>query len=159
MTPRTRVAAALVASCLGLNSFDAGAEVEKVHLARLTAAAFTCGMWASMKGDKPRMKTLYEDGIRAGRDFLKAFRDNKVTQEDLNKHAPMAVLFLLEGPSDDFIVGRIFEAATNDAFDRIVKQDKNGVTVHASEWTHDDELKATLAQTRYQNANCDHVRY
>ncbi len=158
MTPRSRVAAVMAVSCL-LISFDAGAELEKVHLARLTATAFTCGMWASMNGDKPRMKTLYEDGIRAGRDFLKAFRDNKITREDLNKHAPMAVIFLLEGPSDDFIVGRIFEAATNDAFDRVVKQDKNGVSLNASEWIHDDKLKAVLAQTRYQNANCDLVRY
>jgi len=35
----------------------------------------------------------------------------------------------LQGPSIDFMIGRIFEGATEDAFDKVVKEHNNGLPI------------------------------
>jgi hypothetical protein len=63
------------------------------------------------------------------------------------------VTIVLQGPSPDFIVGRIFENAMGDAFDSIVKYDK-GMPLEASNWINNGEIRKSKAQTSYLKGNC-----
>jgi hypothetical protein len=59
-----------------------------------------------------------------------------------------------QGPSIDFMIGRIFEGATEDAFDKVVKEHNNGLPfLNPRDWA-DGELKATRARNIYRSSNC-----
>jgi hypothetical protein len=60
---------------------------------------------------------------------------------------------LLQGPSTDFIVGRIFENSTRDAYDDVVKKE-NGLPLDNSEWVRDDALRISKAKNLYHRSNC-----
>jgi hypothetical protein len=62
------------------------------------------------------------------------------------------------GPTTDFIIGRIFEGATADAYDKVVKEDSAGLPIiDPSKWA-DDKLKVMRAKNKYQSSNCTLVR-
>ncbi|MFC1680800.1 hypothetical protein ACFL1S_03275, partial [Pseudomonadota bacterium] len=62
------------------------------------------------------------------------------------------MLFVLAGPSIDFIVGRIFSAAVDDAYNSVVKTDSNGlVQLDPTKWA-DDELKKNRAENKYRKS-------
>jgi hypothetical protein len=134
------------------------ANAEKAHLSLIMWTAFECGIYAEMGGDKERMQFLYKHGVKAGRDFIRALRANEITPDELNKNAPIGVTMRLGGDSDDFMIGRIFEAATKDAYGNIVKKDDKGMTLEVSDWIRDDILKAAKAKTKYHTANCNLIQ-
>ena len=76
----------------------------------------------------------------------------------MKKQVPLAVTMVLQGPSDDFIVARIFEGAMRDAYDDIVKNDDNGMPLEMSNWIMDNGLRAQKAKTKYQTANCELIQ-
>lgn len=60
----------------------------------------------------------------------------------------------MEGPSTDFIVGRIYEAATNDASDKVVKEDESGFLITDPSKLTEDERKVIRAKNQFQRSNC-----
>jgi hypothetical protein len=65
---------------------------------------------------------------------------------------------LLAGPSTDFMIGRIFENAMQDAYDSVVKKDRNGFLLPIDSWVRDDQLIKTIASTKYQSGNCKLIK-
>jgi hypothetical protein len=88
--------------------------------------------------------------------FLEALKNGQITREEVNSEVPWQVTLLIEGPSIDFILGRIFEAAMRDAYDEVVKRDNNGMPLQTS--VNDDGLRRMIASTKYSSNNCTLIR-
>lgn len=123
------------------------ADESKEHALRAVAAwsAFECSSLASIGKNSPEQERLFLFGLDQGRKFIAAHSAGKIKQEDLSNTAPWGFLILLQGPSADFMLGRIFESAQEDALDDIFKTGEN---------LNSDEVQATLAQTKFRRMNC-----
>ena len=64
----------------------------------------------------------FTDPDHTARVFLEALQRGEVPPEVARIEVPLAVSRVLEGPSADFKIGRIYEAAVSEAFDEIVKK-------------------------------------
>jgi hypothetical protein len=125
----------------------------KPNLGSLTWEAFECATFSELAGDKElpgskdEQRRLFDLGYLAGTKFLNRVKNHTA---DTSK-APVVVLLTLEGPTNDFIIGRLFEAASTDAFNK-VKNDNAGVPLQGPEI--DDQIRALDAGKRYRQANC-----
>lgn len=135
---------------------EAGAAV-KVNSARVMWAAFSCAVYAEISGEKKEYEKLFDLGYKAGRTFVDGVRNKTITEAEV-KEAPIGVLWYMAGPTTDFIVGRIYEAATGDAYDKVVKEDSAGLPIlDPYKWAR-DELKVMRAKNKYLSSNCTLVR-
>lgn len=129
----------------------------KPNLARVMWSAFSCATYAEMSGNKHDQARLFEVGYKAGRTFVDGVR-NKTIPDTEAKDAPIGVLMLMSGPTTDFVIGRIFEAAMGDAYDEVVKEDSAGLPIlDPSKWA-DGKLKVIRAKNKYQSSNCTLIR-
>jgi hypothetical protein len=124
---------------------------------RVMWSAFQCATFAEMSGDTKEQERLFTIGLKVGRQFVEAVQNRKISPEAVNSEVPIGVIMLLAGPSVDFIIGRIFENATGDAYDKIVKQ-KNGVPLPVDDWVRDEELKRSTAKQKHHQSNCELIR-
>ena len=120
---------------------------------RVMWSAFQCATFAEMSGSNQEQDRLFGIGMKTGRRFVEALQNNQISPEAMRSEVPIGVTMLLAGPSVDFIIGRIFENATRDAFDSIVKQ-KNGVLMPVDDWVQDQEVRKLIAQRKYLQGNC-----
>ena len=81
--------------------------------------AFECSSLASKAGDTQEQARLFMVGYKEGLEFIKAAQKEKVTNEDVNNQVPVGFLLRLEGPTPDFMLGRIFEAAQEEALKKV----------------------------------------
>ena len=147
-----------LAALLALGLTPSIAAENKAALGRVMWSSFQCATFAEMSGRPDDQKRLFTLAFQAGRSFLQALEQRQITPEAISKHVPIGVTMLLGGPSHDFIIGRIFENAMQDAFDSVVKKDRNGVLLPIDSWVRNDELKRTIATTKYQAGNCSVIR-
>lgn len=127
--------------------------VEKARLSRTMWSAFQYGTFAEMSGNEKEQARLFDVGVKAGRDFLDALKNRQIPADVASNEVPIGVSMLLQGPSADFIIGRVFENAMQDAYDDIVKHE-NGLLLDSSKWVNDKDLKKSKAQTKYLKSNC-----
>ena len=125
----------------------------KPNLGRVMWSAFSCAAYAEMSGNIKEQERLFEVAFTTGRKFVDGVKNKTITEIEA-KNAPIGVLMRMSGPSTDFVIGRIFEAATEDAFDKVVKEDSTGSPIFDPTKWADDELKVIRAKNKYQNANC-----
>ena len=118
---------------------------------RLMWAAFVCSTYAEMFDDRIERERLFTLGYAAGRRLLD---DWATLPEERRRGIPVGVLLRLAGPSVDFIIGRIFEGAAEDAFDKVVKTDSTGRPITDPLKWAGEELKVVNAVNRYQRSNC-----
>jgi hypothetical protein len=127
----------------------AQAQTKKPNLGLVMWSACSCATYAELSGNEPEQKRLFNIGYTAGRKFLDGIKDQTITEAD-RREAPIGVLIRLGGPSIDFMLGRIFEGANEDAFDHVVKEDNNGLPLlNPSDWA-DGELKVTKARNKFR---------
>jgi hypothetical protein len=124
---------------------------------RVMWSAFECATFAEMSGDKKEQERLITVGLKAGRQFIEGLQNNKISPEAAEAETPVAVTLRFGGPSVDFIIGRVFEGALNDAYDDIVKR-KNGLLLPVADWVKDEEVKKSRAQQEYLQGNCALIR-
>jgi hypothetical protein len=127
--------------------------IEKARLARTAWSAFQCATYAEMSGDKKEQARLFDVAFKAARDFIEAAKIGQIPAEVARSQVPIGVSMLLQGPSTEFIVGRIFENSTRDAYDDVVKKE-NGLPLDNSEWVRDDALRISKAKNLYHRSNC-----
>lgn len=149
----SRLLIAIVALFFSTSAILAGEADAKA--ARVMWSAFLCSQYSSIKKDQVETQRLFKVGYAAGQRFLAAALAGTITQEETKSTVPMAVGFRMSGPTTEFVLGRIFESATNDAFGSIVEKDENGVMLDMKNWIMDETLRASIAETKYSKANCE----
>jgi hypothetical protein len=116
---RRRISAVLIASLLSLA--PAKADEDRARLGRIMWTAFICSTLGGMSEKKEEPARFFQAGLQAGRDFMQAFQEGKISKEEIDANLPSGVTLLLQGPSIDFIIGRVFSAAENYSYDKVVR--------------------------------------
>jgi len=114
-------------------------------LGRSAWNAFECSALASKAKNPQEQERLFRYGYDQGLRFIDAVRSGDIERQDVSAAVPLAMALRLQGPTADFALGRIFEAAQKSALDSIFK---------AGETVVSDELQLTLARNEFLNRNC-----
>lgn len=135
----------------------AGDGAAEAQLSRRMMIAFVCSIFAGVAGTADEEKRLFELGISDGRAFIEAYRNGKISESVLNNEVPMlGVLALMSGPSDDFMLGRIYESVANSVFKELYPTADTRAFARAGDKpTPTDNVTAKL---KYQDANCAFIR-
>jgi len=88
---------------------------------------------------------LFLFGYAQGKDFLTAVQAGRVQRKDLDSTSPTGFLMRAQGPTPDFILGRIFEASQENALKDVI----------TTETVLNDELKESIASRKYRESNCE----
>jgi hypothetical protein len=130
---------------------------EEVNLGRVMWSAFECATYADLSGDEDEQKRLFKVGYEAGTNFVDGVKNGEISDSEA-KQAPTGVLMLLNGPTTDFVIGRIYESASGNAFDKVVKRDSDGgLILDPTEWAT-GEYRTLRAKNLFQSSNCTLVR-
>lgn len=108
--------------------------------------AFECSALAGTFNDDAYQAELFEEGYRRGKRFIEAAMDGRIEREDISKTVPLAVLWSIQGPSADFMLGRVYEVAKDSAMEGLVV--KNGEVL-------DEQVTDMLARNKFQEKNCE----
>jgi hypothetical protein len=136
---------AVVAVLIGM-PVAAGGQEDGANFALKMWAAFMCATYAEnadaeLSASEAAQKRFFTLGYDTGRLFLEGINDGTISAAEVNR-APVYVVLLLQGPSIDFILGRMFEFASQNAYEKI---SKSGDT-------------AIVAATQYRQSNCALIR-
>lgn len=111
-----------------------------VAMGKATWSAFECSVLAEKSKDPKEQERLFKSGYAQGRKFIEAIQQNKVKREDLSKDAPLMMFLLLQGPTPDFMLGRVFEGALDSALKDVYK---------TGEQFNSDEIQETIAKNNF----------
>ena len=114
-------------------------------MGRTAWASFECASLASQMKDRAEQERLFNVGYESGKKFLEALQSKKIERKHISEEVPIGFTLLIAGPSSDFVLGRVFENAQDDALKDVLKS--NGQL-------NSDDLQATLAQSKYTKQNC-----
>jgi hypothetical protein len=142
---RTALSLLLVLSSVGAS---AQSSEEYAQMGQATWSAFECSALAAHLKNSKEQERLFQFGLSQGKAFIEAVQSGKVKKEDLSKGVPIGLLWLLEGPSPDFMLGRIFESAMDHALDDVFK---------TKDRINDDAVQQLLAADKFRASNCQLV--
>ena len=91
---------------------------------------------------------MFRFGYEQGKTFLDAWSAEKIDLRDLNEVVPIQVRWF-RGPTHDFILGRIFQEAQDDASEKLYPVRDTWNT--AEEF---NEMKELIAANQYRESNC-----
>lgn len=106
---------------------------------------YVCSVLASKMENEKEHERLFTYAYKNGRTFIEAIQNNKITQQDYSNNVPLIVNLNLQGPSVDFMLGRIYEHAVDSALEGVILTDGE---------INDYELQKVLAQGKYEKSNC-----
>jgi hypothetical protein len=95
-------------------------------------AAFRCSAFAQLSANQSEEARLFTVGLQAGREFLTAWQNGRVTDEDMHKRVPAIVIGLLKGPNPEFVLGRIFQEASDTASASVGNNSSNALYQYVS---------------------------
>jgi len=110
-------------------------------------AAFECAALASFARDEDEQHRLFQLGYDEGKTFLEALRNGKIEAEDVNSTVPVGITLALEGPTADFILGRVWEGAVKNVLDKINRDFSD------DHYPSSDE-QAGAAKNHFSRENC-----
>ena len=144
------VALLAVAGSVGAQDVSEAESTERALLGRMMWEAFMCFQFASVSDhhDESEVERLFIFGSAAGRSFYEAFETGAISEEAWNAHVPIAVSFRLGG-THDFMLGRVFEAAIDEAEGEISER-MEGVPLELR--SSERMLAASLL---YADSNCE----
>jgi hypothetical protein len=114
-------------------------------MARVMWSSFECSCLAEKVGNTEEQARLFQFGYDQGQKFIAALKSNKITKEDLGSEVPIGVLLRLQGPTPDFMLGRIFQATAESAFEDVFK---------SGEHFNSEEDQRLAAENKFRKANC-----
>lgn len=135
---------ALCAIVLNGAQASESSSLRRAEAGRVVWAAFECHALANVIGDSATSERSFLHGMEQGRQFLKDMQDGRIVATDIRAEVPMGVLDALSGSSNDFILGRIFESAT-----QVALRDFQAVSLD-----NYMEERRTYAQSRFTELNC-----
>lgn len=119
-------------------------------MGRSAWSAFECSVLAEKSKNQAEQERLFNFGYSQGLKFIGAIQENKIKEEDLSKEVPIAMILLLEGPTPDFMLGRIFDSALEHVLRDVYKTDDE---------FNSPEVLETIAKNKYWNKNCRLIGY
>ncbi|MBS4050768.1 MAG: hypothetical protein KGZ69_06155 [Methylomonas sp.] len=108
-------------------------------------SAFKCSALAEKSNNPQDQERLFKYGYAQGLKFIDAIRSEKVKREDLSTGVPMMMLLLLQGPTPDFMLGRVFEGALDSATNDVFK---------TGDQFNSDEMQEIIAKNKFWKQNC-----
>jgi len=87
---------------------------------------------------------LFKFGYEQGKTFISAYQAGKIEQLDLNRGVPVGILYRLDGPTPDFMLGQIYESVRAEALRDVFV------------WGRLDE-STQLAAAKFKSANCQAI--
>ncbi len=111
-------------------------------------SAFECSSLASVMNEEKEQERLFSLGYQQGKAFIDALQKNRVELKDRNEQVPSGFLLLLQGPTPDFMLGRVFESAQENALKDVITP--NSIASR--------DFQATLARTKFTKQNCSLLR-
>ncbi|MEO1140504.1 MAG: hypothetical protein AAFW87_13745 [Pseudomonadota bacterium] len=120
----------------------------------VTWASFECSHYAELAGRETERNNHFERGYETGMRLLSELRTGAISKDQAFEEFPIGLSMRLSGPNHDFIIGRVYEAATTNADDRVIRRDNNGYPLPIDEWISNEELVMTRANGLYLSSNC-----
>ncbi|EHK65281.1 hypothetical protein [Achromobacter arsenitoxydans] len=111
-------------------------------------AAFECSVLAAHLKNGAEQSRLFAYGLAQGRQFIQDMQEKRISPADINTTVPMGVLNNLEGPSPDFMLGRIYSAASEFALKDVFSL--------GGQWL-DDAGQRSRASAKFASQNCNLV--
>ena len=88
-------------------------------MAQSAWSAFECSVLAEKSNNLKEQKRLFRVGYEQGLKFIAALESGEARTGDLPEGSPLSMLLLLQGPTPDFMLGRIFEVALRSALENV----------------------------------------
>ena len=138
-----------VAAAFATLAFATASAADDADRYRLMAqsawSAFQCSVLAEKAQHMAEQKRLFDFGYTQGMKFIAALQSGSTKPEDVADGAPFSMLILVQGPSADFALGRIFEAALRAALE----------DVFASAEAYDSAaMQESIATREFMKRNC-----
>jgi len=127
------------------NTAKAESSKDYSMMGKIAWSAFECSSLASVAEDEKEQRRLFMIGYEQGKQFLDALIAKKINQSDLSSIVPSGFVMLIEGPTPDFVLGRLFAATQENALD--------GVFVSEGKYNPKD-LQKIIAERRFHERNC-----
>ena len=108
-------------------------------------SAFECSALAEKSKYPQEQERLFKFGHAQGVKFIRAIQAGKVEQADLSANVPIGLLLRLQGPTPDFMLGRIFEGAVETGLRGVYK---------TGDQFNSEELQTVVAQNKFRKQNC-----
>jgi len=118
---------------------------EYAMMGQSTWVAFECSALASKTGNAKEQERLFTFGYEEGLKFIDALKSEKIKNSDLKSEVPLTVLWSLQGPTPDFMLGRVFEVAMEYALKDVYKTDGAN---------NDEEMQKVKAEREFRKRNC-----
>ncbi|MBW2467319.1 MAG: hypothetical protein JRF02_08465 [Deltaproteobacteria bacterium] len=127
-----------------LNPVMAESSEKYAAMAQSTWSAFECSVLAEKIKNVEEQERLFRFGYEKGLNYITALQSGKIAKEDLSNEVP-PIMLLLQGPTPDFMLGRIFENAVESALENIPQR---------GEHPGSDELQKIIAGIEYRKRKC-----
>lgn len=114
-------------------------------MGRAAWAAFECSSLASILGRPKDQERLFLFGYEQGKGFLHAMQGGRIAAKDFNSIPPSGLLMVAQGPTPDFILGRVFESAQENALKDVITMDS---VLHK-------DLQRSIASRKFTAGNCE----
>jgi len=114
-------------------------------MAQSTWSAFQCAVLAEKANNSNEQERLFKFGYAQGLKFIAALDSGEAKTNDLSGEAPHSMLVLLQGPSPDFMLGRIFEVALRSALEDVYT---------IVDYYRPDERQESIAAAEFWKRNC-----
>ncbi len=136
---------AIIMTFLSAKSGMAESSKELALMGRETWSAFICSALAENSNDFKEQERLFTFGYKQGLKFIDALKSEKIKKEDISNEVPMGVLMRLEGPTPDFMLGRVNEAALESVVENVF---------NAGETFKLDKAREATAKKEFRKRNC-----
>jgi hypothetical protein len=135
----------IVVSLFTASSALAESSKEYAIMGRSSWTAFECSVLAGKIENTKEQERLFLFGYEQGLKFIDALQSNKIKQSDLSSEIPLAMGWSLQGPTPDFMLGRVFEVAMEYALKDVYK---TGNT------SNNEETQKIKAERKFTQCNC-----
>lgn len=152
------MAALLLVGCSahGQPSATQKTPAEVGQLAANSWALLECGSIAWFAEDNKNAQSFFDRGLAKGKDFIEQAKARPGDRKAILDKVPMIMSMRLQGPSPDFMLGRVWEATLEYTDDELNGRDT---------WSHQQrdpkaapvtgELRKATAAQRFRDRNCE----
>lgn len=136
----------LIATACIMTALACGpANAQEAQLGHLSWAAFYCATLAGQANEQSEQERLFILGYQSGLSFVDALQEGRVTEEQIDATVPLVVMLSLSGPTPDFMLGRLYEAAAEKAYDDVSGEFERVIS---------PEIRRSVAMGLFSSNNC-----